>query len=359
MAIKFLYIDDEPTNAKGIIMPICDTDLEITVEPPKTWSEQKVHLIDSQGLNQYDGILLDLKLEFTDKANEETKYKGSDLAQSIRTDVKSKKIHDLPIFLCSTQDMQSLDRTGYDLFDKVYYKDSFSSDSNIKVEFIDFANAYKSLRQGFDIPILLNINIDDNDDLFALQSEINKCITPHEVVYLIHKYVIQSNGILLDENLLAIRLGIDKERSKDWIKLKDELLTEFKYKGILSNCYSRWWQSPILNWWKMTFGKSLKVMSSENKISALKQKFKMDDLVPITLPANHKFDSFWYKCILSDFALEPSDAFRTLEMPRYVWQEPNYISVAYLTSDERDRHKIMSLIGKNEQKFFEHMIKNQ
>lgn len=354
MGNKFLYVDDEPQKAKGIIKPIEDAELIFDVESPKTWNDQKSYLIESKKLDEYDGLLLDLKLQFTDNHNNDIKYKGSDLAQSIRTDVKTGKIKDLPIFLCSTDTLMIsiLDRTSYDLFDKKYEKNEFSSNENIKCEFISFAEAYQLLNHKNDFKSIMGKELED-DELLPLQIELSKCQTPHEVVYLINNYVIKCNGLLLDEELLAIRLGINHKKSKDWSKLKDEILNEFKYKGILNGCYDRWWQSDLLRWWKVTFEKSLKVLPASAKVEALIKKFGYSNITFLSLPENHRFDTFWYKCRLSENPLEPSDALRTIEMPRFVWQEPSYISFAYLKSEERVREDIIPFLGANELRIFE------
>lgn len=353
MTTKFLYIDDEPQKAKGIIKSIEDSELVFEVESPRTWNDQKSYLIDSKKLDEYDGLLLDLKLQFTDNENNDIKYKGGDLAQSIRTDVKSDKIKDLPIFLCSTDAlmMSILDRTSYDLFDKKYDKDIFSSNENIKAEFLAFPEAYHLLNEKKDFESITGKKL--QDELLPLQIELLKCKTPHEIIYLIQNYVIKCNGLLLDEELLAIRLGINHKESSDWNKLKDDLLNVFKYEGILNGCYERWWQIDVLKWWKEEFGTSLKVMCAADKVKILVEKFGLQNITALSLPENHRFDTFWYKCRLSKYPLEPSDALRTIEMPRYIWQEPSYISIAYIKSEERVREDIIPFLGANELKIFE------
>ena len=358
MAIKFLYIDDEKLEtSEGIVKNLRNENLEFIIERPQSWNEQKLNLIENQSIDKYDGLLLDLKLEFSDGDSNDVKFSGTDLAQTIRSDVKSGKIKDLPIFLCSTDDnfMSLFDRTSFDLFDRKYRKDKDFENEDVRNEFIAFAKAYHNIIENNDIENLLQKKIIDNDDLVALNAELKDFKTPHEFVYLINRYVIQSNGILLDEEMLAIRLGIDTKSSTDWPELKSNLLNEYKYQGILSDFYERWWQKDILNWWKNIFGKSLIIMSAKDKVSAIIDRFSLKELYPLPLPEHHRFDTFWYKCRLSNYPLEPSDALKTIEMPRYAWQEPSYISVAYIKSDERDRALIVSLLGANEMRIFDNL----
>ncbi|WP_353718684.1 hypothetical protein [Dyadobacter sp. 676] len=355
MAINFLYIDDEPEKAKGFVKLLNDGEtLTFHVAQPQSWDATKKDLVERQGLNEYDGLLLDLKLEFSDGTEIDVKFNGSDLAQTIRTDVKAKKINDLPIFLCSTDKnyMSFFDRTSIDLFDRKYKKETDFSSAEIKNEFIAFSNAYKALRGPMGVEEVLKRNVAQNDELVAVALELEKCKTPHEVVYLVNQFVIHANGVLLDEKLLSIRLGIDLEKSEGWGQLKTEILNAFKYEGILGDYYQRWWQDDILNWWKQMAGTSLKVLSADERVNFLRQHTGITQILPIQMPSSHTFDTFWYACRLSGLPLEASDGLRTIEMPRYAWQEPNYISLSYIQSEDRDRKAIVELLGANELKLF-------
>lgn len=356
MATTFLYIDDELLTAQGIIMPLQDESLIFDVQKPLTWNEQKAYLIDSKELDRYDGILLDLKLEFSSGDNNDVKFNGADLAQTIRSDVKAGNIKDLPIFLCSTDEklMKFFDRTSIDLFDKHYSKNKDLVLSSTKVELISYSEAYKSARESLLINKLLQKSIDENEGLIPVTGESCDFKTPHEYIYLINKYLVHEPGLLIDEQLLLIRLGIDVNKSPDWDILKTEILKKYQYTGVLGDCNERWWQSEVINWWKATFGKSMIVMTAQEKVEFLNGKYALN-LFPLSLPKNHRFDTYWYKCRFSNTPLDPSDALRTIEMPRYVWQEPKYISKAYIESDERDREAIRMLLGATELRIFDNL----
>ncbi|MEC4028516.1 hypothetical protein [Myroides odoratimimus] len=358
--MKFLYIDDETLEkSKGLILnllgEIQKDHFEYVIEQPKTWNEQKAHLIEERELDNYDGLLLDLKLQFSEGDDNNVRFSGPDLAQTIRSEVRAGKIKDLPIFLYSTNDnfKDLLDRTSIDLFDKMYSKNKDLDQEETKKEFISFANAYKVLKEeDRSVENLMKKTKEENEELISLEAELGNFKTPHEFIYLIKQYVIQSNGLLIDEELLAIRLGIDIKNSPNWKELKQGFLNEFKYSGILGDCCERWWQSELLNKWKMIVGKSLLVMTAQEKVDAIKEVFNLSEIQALGLPKFHNYDTFWYKCRLSNTPLDPSDALRTIEMPRYVWQEPSYISKAYIKSDERVKSDILSLLGGNELKIF-------
>jgi hypothetical protein len=358
MVTKFLYIDDDPDKAEGVIKPIEDVNLIFEIEAPKSWNEQKSDLIDRKRLNEYDGLLLDLKLEFSDGENNVVKYGGTELAGTIRTDVLSGNIEDLPIFLCSTDEkfMKLFDSTSDDLFDKTFSKTNDFSLPFSKLEFISYSKAYKAANENLTIENLLNKACGEFgiEELISVINASSSFKTPHAFIAFVNKDVIHSPGLLIDEKLLSIRTGIDITTSPDWCQVKLKVFESFKYEGILGDCYERWWQSELLKWWKTTFGKSLVVMTAREKVECLKEKFDFE-IFPISLPPHHVFDTFWYKCRLSDNPLDPSDALRTIEMPKYVWQEPNYISYSYIKSEGRERQKIVSLLGVNELRLFENL----
>ena len=360
MALKFLYIDDESEEtARGLITNLVDeTTLEFIIEKPQTWNQQKLSLIDQAGLDQYDGLLLDFKLQFSDDVDGEIKYSGAELAQSIRNGAKSGLIRDKPIFLCSTEDfyITYFDRTSKDLFDRKYKKEKTLNTQQTKTELIAFANAYIGIRDNRKTDAIIQKQEDADDYIQILDTELQNLETPHEIIYLLSNYFTQNSGLLVDEDLLAIRLGIDKSISKDWNTLKEQFLSAFKYTGALHECYPRWWQFEINNWWKENFGRSLLITTAEERVARMTKTLKLD-LVPLALPAHQHYTTFWYKCRLSNFPLDSTDGLRTIEMPRFAWQDPTYISLGYLLSDDRDANSAYALLGPNEREIFDELDK--
>lgn len=357
MATKYLYIDDDK-SAKGFTKDIQEKGvLEFDIRQPKSWNEQKEDLIGKCEINNYDGLLLDLKLEFSSGKTNDVKFTGAELAQSIRSESKSNpKIYDLPIILFSSDDflMAYLDRTSYDLFDAKYAKDVSTKYGALnKEELVCFAEAYKTVNETKDTFKIVNKNSDNVSDLDILKLEMDEFETTHEIMYLLNRYFINAPGPLVDEDLLAIRLGVDISKSSDWSILKEHFLSPYKYNGVLSGCFDKWWMDEINTTFKSRFGKSLKILNANERIAFLKSIENVNDIVPLDIPENHSFGTFWYKCKLSGLPLDPSDGLRTIEMPRYSWQELSYISISYLMSEERDREAILKSLGPIEREIFE------
>ena len=58
-------------------------------------------------------------------------------------------------------------------------------------------------------------------------------------------------GLVIDEDVLAARLGIDKSNSDDWPNLLKRL-SEAKYQGVFCNGWPRWWMQLVEQWWTET-----------------------------------------------------------------------------------------------------------
>lgn len=363
MATKYLYIDDD-ANAQGIVKVIENNNLNFQAEEPRTWNEQIEFLIEEKNINNYDGLLLDLKLEFTseEKNNKNKskliKFTGADLAQAIRTKIKSDdQIEDLPIFLCSTdiKFISYFDKTSYDLFDKILYKNSdFLNNDDSKV-FIEYSNAYKLVNENSELENVIDHIIDSSEELNILKSQFIKCKLPHEYIYLIDRYLLCQNGILIDEKLLAIRLGVDINKSSGWDKFKKDKLSQFSYNGILSKYYSRWWFKDFFDLLKNEYDINLRILNSFERVEGLNKNFKGYHLKPLEKLENQEFTTYWYKCYLTENPLDILDGLKINEIPRYPWIDQNYISNQYLVSEDRDRSKILSLLGPIESEVFNEM----
>jgi len=179
-----------------------------------------------------------------------------------------------------------------------------------------------------------------------IEREYNKQKTAVERFVFVLEEVILKNGLLLDEDILVIRLGIDRHKSKDWNNLlTQDVFHSFAYTTkVFNTTYIRWWQKYLLDWWKSVHGTNIKIVDASERVAFLKQYFDLHELVALQKSSKHRYNTFWYKCQLSNFPLETADGLRTVEMPRYFWQEPSYISKAYLWSDECDNEKVMPLL---------------
>ncbi len=328
MKTKYLYIDDQIITADGFAKGLSKENLIIDLEEVEEWNNQIETLKSKQ--NDYDGILLDLQLKFP---AEEIKFDAPALAQQLRNLSKENEFIALPILLCTTNEKYKIlydKNTNDDLFDLVYIKGEWSE--NVTNEFIALANGYKTIRNSNGE--LKDILKNNNKELLNLIDEkISDNSTVHSIASFVLKQLILSSGLLIDEELLAIRLGIDKNKSPNWKIILDNL-EQFKYQGVFSEGWERWWFGDIMKWWReISDNTSLRTLDAGEKVSLLKVHFKADELSSIELPDKHSDSAFWYKCVFSNIPMSSYDGFLVkAQDTKLDWQDKDYISNYFIWS---------------------------
>ncbi|MCV9936707.1 hypothetical protein OIU35_10065 [Boseaceae bacterium BT-24-1] len=105
-------------------------------------------------------------------------------------------------------------------------------------------------------------------------------------------------GLLIDEDILAFRLGINRAASTGWATLLKEL-ADYAYRGIVSDCFVRWWARGIEQWWQDTLHAEAPLAGSsiEQRIALLSGRF--GNLVPLTMPKGSMGNRPWRYCLLT------------------------------------------------------------
>src|SRR5665213_2566569 len=155
MACNYIYIDDTFKDIeKGTINGLENGgEIKIDFLKPNTWEELLNILMGK--LQTSNGLLLDLRLgEIPFEGEKRAEYKGSTLAQELRTRIKEKKIisFDFPIVLISGDAYikESLDKTSCDLFDAIIEKEKLGNEiqySDFKKQLISLATGYQELNR--------------------------------------------------------------------------------------------------------------------------------------------------------------------------------------------------------------------
>lgn len=361
MSCKYLYIDDNSEhNAKGIITGLQkEGELSVDFDNPKgDWEKERDRLL-SIHFSRYSGLILDLNLEEMPNKDKETSYyKGSSLAQEYRNLSKSGRLKEIPIVLLSaTANLEKyFDRTNEDLFDLIVPRESLDA-----TEFTPFRQKLRSLSVGYEL--ISNCKNDENNliELFKynLDLENNRFLSEmkslikypsHTVSNFIIKNLLEKSnnsisGILISEEILATRLGIDSSKSNDWLGVLEKL-KKYNYKGVFSEGWQRWWMSGIENWWNndLDIKVSLRATSASEKIILLKDKLKLSALVSIEKNEKAKSEAFWTKCIGSGVSIDTIDGLLVAGQDNcYPWQDKMYISYEEaLRPKGKDRWKKLS-----------------
>ena len=339
MPIKFLYIDDEEDQiVRGAINALqSEQDIFITFKGLSSWEQLIDDLVNL--IPEFDGLILDLRLNDNPYAEgKSAQYKGSTVAQELRSLSKEKSLKDLPIILFSGTDKieHYLDPTSNDLFDSIIDKNKIEQPNQFTYK--DFRTKLKWLSNGYDYinksdknvnAILKLIDLSSIDIRFieTFQDLMDKPV--HTIARFLIKQVIIKPTFLINEDYLSVRLGINKA-SGDWSLFIEKCLTDFKYNGAFSDFYPRWWMYLIEDFWikKISSEYSIRNTDSSKKVELIKEKTGFKDLQPIEKQDKSKSRSFWVVCKATHVAIDTIDGFViTGQDAKYPWQEPEYISI--------------------------------
>lgn len=345
MAYKFLYIDDEKQNAVSGTLRGLELKNEIIVKQvrPRGDFEKEITYLKDVG-KHFSGLILDLNLkEIPDELGNTVEYSGTLLAQTIRESGQ-----ELPIVLFSATDKinNSLDFTGKDLFDIIQKKE--------QVDYSEFISKLKSLVDGYEDLTrkaksvwwqILQLHEDENKILSKsfiqdlkknLDKEPNK--SAHYISQFILRELIEKEGLLISENILAIRLGVDIKASKkeDWDAIKQWLISgKVDYSGLFSLGWPRWWHHRLLEIWKKYFPKNsdLRGLTAEDRVELINDSGLITGkLIPIEKQPKSKHETFWTICVksLNDgdiIGIDPADGFMMNSHNNYHWQDKAYMSI--------------------------------
>lgn len=366
--IKYILIDDEVDKSDGFIRLFTNSkkELETYFLPPQEWKIQRKYvenLIQKKdfkargksdivefrskiGLSEnerIDGIILDLRLD----EKSDVDYKGNSIAQEIRNLSTEKIVLDCPLILFSAPEnldkIYKPDNTSHDLFDIKFAKHEVdrktADDAQNKI--IDLAKGYHILNKNKNIKTVLGIEkLDWIDERIIENFEGYKRrkSASHEYARFVLKEIVQKNGILINEYLLAARLGVDivtHTDRKSWDKLKEQL-SKCSYQGVFSNAWQRWWMSKISDWMRE---RSLGSKSPKEQVDQLNKEFGLK-LKAAEKTEKSRSNDFWVICKNTNRPIALEDAvIAAKDVSSVPWEEDEYYSIdEALTVDVKEIH---------------------
>ncbi len=325
--IKYLYIDDESNETvNSFTEGLKDKNLLIVYKHVDEINSKDFFI---NNLKEYDGLLLDLR---TDEFSKNSNFTGSVWGQHVRdlaTDPKL-NVKDVPIVLFSTDEKLRAtyfkDLTSNNIFDRFLTKGN--SPYNAKIKLISLANGYQEISKEKNFNKLLNIDIINLDPRIFSRFEGGEDIPSHEYAQMILKDLIYAKGVLINEKYLAARLGIDKDSSADWEKVRSAFDVA-KYKGVFSDGWNRWWMFNVDKIFNEISGTFLSYLDAKERVLILKEKLQLKNInVPELIEKNKSYD-YWTVCKALKKPLDPHEAFKvyTRSEPK-PWQEYEYISLS-------------------------------
>jgi hypothetical protein len=330
---KFLYLDDEKDETtEAIVDGLKINDLiDITYEEPKDFKDEKKDL--EKRLKDFDGIILDLRL---DGRRLDISYNAPAIAQELRMMAGDKVVKSCPIILCSTDEKMratyDVEKIYHELFDYKFTKQGSPPWLKFATKLASLANGYEYIVQSeFDLKKIMN-----REDLHTFDPRIfevfnsgGKHLVTFDYASFIIKDLFHHPGILIKENLLAARLGIDIEHSPDWKILLDSCFAPALFTGAFSDGWNRWWTDRIIDIFKdNSTGKRPSLLNAEDRVVVLKDFSKLSGLQAAKPLEYNKSSKFWTICEAYKAPLDPIEGYKihsTIE-PKS-WQEDKYISL--------------------------------
>lgn len=344
MTYKILYIDDETTeNSQAYADGLSSLGLvEISIRKPTSVEVLLDELIAEQ--SDFDALILDLRLDGNQKGERVAKYTAPFLAQGVR----SKRLlengfkKEFPIFLISSKEnlknYYDSDTSSHDLFDYTFTKANVGSKGEFYEKIIaSITEAYLVISEGkTDFNRILNRqNIEEiKNRIFTTKFLTGENTSVSEISQYIFNEIIKKSGILIDENVLAARLGIDIEKSEDWEQIL-ALLKDYEYTGIFNGSLKRWWFSDILEWWYNNFPNDILIrLDASQRVKLIAEKFDFERVVVAEAIPKTTSTKFWTVCQAYQKPLDPKDGFLIDGNHLKPWQDKRYISLESIL--ERD-----------------------
>jgi hypothetical protein len=345
--IKYLYIDDENAYAESCSEAVersCDC-IDIDCRTPDVFDEEIQILVDC--LDSYDGIILDWKLDLIpNEKNRRVAFRAGSLAQEIRsrgserTLGKDKGLKELPVVIWSVQNklVGSFygDMSSSDLFDAVYDKDRDVVDDSRRTasELVALAEGYRSIARcrTDGVQAVLDVLPDQAE---RLDGQFLACFAQlasiHDYARFLLKEAILTPGPLVDERLLAARLGV-RINTSAWQTLRDSLADVARYEGPFGDAWARWWW-PFVEcfWWAGLFEgervPSLSVLTADERVELLKKRTGISELVPAEPVRSDYNRRFYTLCEIDGLPLDPVDGAMLGGKEPLSWQDRRYISI--------------------------------
>lgn len=305
-APKYLFVDDAIGNGgdaeqyRKMLSKVGILDVELT-RPDR----DKLLVPDAE-LDEVDGFILDINL--SDQVAPDGKRfmgTGAGLAQDLRLlqslGANNGGQRPRPIVrLCAAQVFQAYlegDNSTVDIFDLGFSKETIGDHAEVARRklaalptfYADVANCdAASARQ------LLGLSADEYSTIHSkfrgeLEAELDR--KTHEAASFIIRELINAPGLLIDEPLLAVRLGVDVGKSLGWAAVREHF-DKARYRGTGSTAFVRWWNPLLSSTWAELNQAPLFRLTAAKRVEILRESgFK--DLTALSPDARSPGEQSW------------------------------------------------------------------
>ncbi len=377
-AIKYLCLDDERDIESACRRLQSANHLKIELVRPKSDWSQQVELIDnSLRSGDFDGLLIDFRLDETHHGTSSEDSDGKKVrytAESLITELRRRSVEgggdgSYPIVLWSTaaflKGFYELNPAYSVAYDDIWDKASLPNrHGEYATKLIGLRTGYSEIAKRLatdsaDITSLLRT--EPTSVIKDLQQNLNKKTRgkPHTFQYalFITHDILEVNGPLIDSNLLHAYLGVSSLTSAQRDKIFNILGKDAIYNGVFADTFQRFWRDKIINRLESATGAfSWLSLAAEERVGLLMKAVKGIRLAPAApLSAGYSTD---YDCVcaITGRPLSRRNAFRLAELRTLSWKEAEYASGVAYRRNFNDLSKSRPLDGDDYERFCEHFI---
>lgn len=312
---KWVFVDDQPGPSAAFADGLSDANSEFEVAVLSPADARKVLLAAGA---EVSGALVDVDL--SDIPGEHGS--GPGLAQDIRVNQENGRIGSFPLvrFSSRAKVLENIggDSSSDDLFDLKIDKELAARNiPQVRGKLIGCSEVYRQVGENpslapEQLADFLGLNVDMLESWihpeFIARAKSARSDRPHVAAGLIMRFLTQS-GPLINEDLLAVRLGVDRA-SDGWAALRDGL-GPVKYSGKGHEYFDLWWARGLEDWW-------LDCEDAETPLSSMMIEQRTQQLAarhpglaPLIMPPESSGTRPWRLCALSleeeDPAMVPVD----------------------------------------------------
>ena len=347
---KFYYIDDELDTIKAIVDGINVSNI-VTVDVfPLSGYKEFEKLIGKicDDWDSFDGLILDLKLDGGGIVG--IKFTATSLAQWISSYVITEGKPAKPIVLLSN-DLQcakyKADTTSHDLFDMVLERNGKLDWTWLAKTLNVLAEDYEKLNNDKEKNLkgLLQCESIDRGSTFFAPFLDRTAFNVSQFASFILNDLFKHPGLLISENLVAARYGVDKEKSgKAWHDFKDKYLGVARYRGIFCRLVELYWSKKTQEVFaELSGGRSSVSMTTTQRVRVLKEKVEEAQELIAYEPDDEAASTYcWAIDEVTGKPLDSSDGYMIQEDGGLKsWQEPRFLSFDTIESGNKGDYTLV------------------
>lgn len=340
---SWLLIDDSPEEAASFARSLSCAE-KLQIDPI---SARDAGSALESGSFAPAGVLVDVDLS-NEMGQRQT---GPGMSMDIRVAQQRQALPSFPIVRFSLRDkiLENIGRdpSSDDVFDLKIEKDGLSDDqlrASAQCKLIGVREIYDTLEND-DHGLLAVLGLDADAWQRWGSSAFESDFESGNRVYLKASPIVRMMihpGLLIDEDILAFRLGVNRTASAGWTDLVEQL-ANYAYVGVGKDCFVRWWARGIEQWWQdeLRAEAPLAGCNIEQRIRVLSSRFA--GLAALTMPKGSMGDRPWRYCVLTKeqrqelIPVDPSRAPRMKSRsPMPSWLDPLYaaLGVAFQNRDD-------------------------